>query len=98
MADRPISLDSHRGLAAQKATELRRLLSGVQEDAKALKARQEELEANLKSVPSESWQDVAEKARYLILLFAETTEARDPRRRKLIDTVLREFRKFGLPD
>ena len=39
MTDRPIELDSHRGMAAQKATELRRLLSEVAED----RARQQGL-------------------------------------------------------
>ena len=44
MTDRPIKLDRHRGMAAQKATDIRRLLSEVEDNEKALRQRQEELE------------------------------------------------------
>ena len=35
MTDRTIDLDHHRGMAAQKATELRRLLADVEANEKA---------------------------------------------------------------
>jgi hypothetical protein len=47
MTDKPINLDEHRGMAAQKATELRRLLAEVAANAEALRLRQDELEAHL---------------------------------------------------
>jgi hypothetical protein len=40
MTDRPITLDRHRGMAAQKATEVRRLLAEVAADQEALRERQ----------------------------------------------------------
>ena len=51
MTDRTIDLDLHRGMAAQKATELRRLLTDVETDQNALRVRQEELEAHLLASP-----------------------------------------------
>jgi hypothetical protein len=38
---------------------------------------------------------MAEKARYLITLFAETSVAQDPRRQKLIDSVLDDIRRLS---
>ena len=50
-------------MAAQKATELRRLSSEVAEDRARLKARQDELEKALVAAPAETWADAVEKAR-----------------------------------
>ena len=75
MTDRTIELDSHRGMAAQKATELRRLLTEVAADRARLKERQDELEKALLAEPASSWADAVEKARYLLSLFAATAEA-----------------------
>ncbi|WP_119462586.1 hypothetical protein [Rhodospirillaceae bacterium SYSU D60014] len=91
MTDDPIALDTHRGMAAQEATEIRRRLSEVQADQAALRVRQEELEKFLVAAPAQNWREAAEKARYLITLFAATSEARDPRRQMLIAAVLGDF-------
>ena len=45
-----IDLDQHRGMAAQKATELRRLLADVEADQKALRLRQDELESLISEI------------------------------------------------
>jgi hypothetical protein len=95
MTDRTIELDEHRGMMAQKATELRRLLAEVEADERALRLRQEELEAHLISAPSLSWCDAAEKARYLLQLFAATPAAQDPRRQTLIANVLDDFSRLS---
>ena len=94
MTEQAIELDRHRGMAAQKATELRRLVSEVAEDRAKLKARQDELEKFLVAAPSETWADATEKARYLLTIFAATQEAQDPRRKKLIATVLLDFERL----
>ena len=47
MTDKTIELDEHRGMAAQRATELRRLLAGVEANEKELRQRQDELETHL---------------------------------------------------
>jgi hypothetical protein len=91
VTDRPIELDEHRGLAAQKATDLRRTLAEVEEQRAALEARQTELEKNLVARPAATWAEAADKARYLIMLFAATSAAEDPRRRQLIANVLADF-------
>jgi hypothetical protein len=91
-------LDEHRGMAAQKATELRRLVIEVQKDQSALKARQEELEKFLLAAPAENWPEAVERARYLLGLFADTPAAEDPRRQRLIKGLLADFdRLLHLP-
>jgi hypothetical protein len=94
MTDRPIALDAHRGMMAQKATELRRLVSEVAADRAKLQARQEELEKFLVSAPAANWFDAVEKARYLLTLFAATSEAEDPRRKLLIANLLVDFERL----
>jgi hypothetical protein len=95
MTDRTISLDQHRGMAAQKATELRRLVSEVEANERALRQRQAELESQLVASPSADWREAAEKARYLMGLFATTPAAQDPRRQKLIEALLHDFDRLS---
>jgi hypothetical protein len=52
MTDKSIDLDQHRGMAAQKATELRRLLADVEANEQELRLRQDELESHLVAVPA----------------------------------------------
>lgn len=70
MTDQPITLDGRRGMAAQKATEIRRLLAEVEANEQSLRSRQEELELQLIAVPAVTWFEAAQKARYLLGLFA----------------------------
>lgn len=98
MTDDPITLDRHRGMAAQKATEVRRLLAEVEENQQALRERQEELEAQLVAAPAASWSEAAAKARYLLRLFAATPIAQDPRRQTLIASVLDDFARLSDAD
>jgi hypothetical protein len=91
----PIVLDQRRGMAAQEATEIRRRLVKVDADQRALRERRTELEKFLIAAPASTWQDAAEKARYLIGLFAVTSPARDPRRQKLIASVLDDFTRLA---
>jgi len=95
MTDRTIDLDQHRGMSAQKATELRRLMADVEVNEKALRLRQEQLEAHLLAAPATHWREAAEKARYLLNLFAATSAAQDPRKQKLIAAVLADFKRLS---
>jgi len=95
MVDRPITLDAHRGLAAQRATDIRRRLAEVANDQAALRQRRGELEKFLVAAPASSWCEAAEKARYLIGILAETSAGRDPRRQKIIAGVLEDFRRLA---
>jgi hypothetical protein len=94
VTDQPITLDRHRGMAAQKATEVRRLLAEVESNQQALRERQDELEAQLIAAPAASWSEAAAKARYLLRLFATTPLAQDPRRQTLIASVLEDFARL----
>jgi hypothetical protein len=78
MTEKTIDLDKHRGMAAQKATDLRRLVADVEANEKALRLRQDELEAHLLAAPAANWREAAEKARYLLNLFAAFLGAQDP--------------------
>ena len=91
MTEKPVDLDKHRGMAAQKATELRRLLSEVAANEETLRDRQRELEDQLLATPSLSWEEAAEKARYLLSLFANSLAGQDPRRQMLIARLLEDF-------
>lgn len=95
MTDKTIELDQHRGMAAQKATDVRRLLAEVEANEKLLRERQDELEAQLVALPAANWIDAAEKARYLLKLFAATPAAQDPRRQKLIAVLLEDFARLA---
>ena len=95
MTDEPIDLDQRRGMSAQKATGLRRLLAEVEANERSLRLRQDELETQLLSSPAANWHDAGEKARYLLNLFAATIGAQDPRRQKLIAAVLADFKRLS---
>ena len=91
MVEQPTNLDEHRGMLAQKATELRRLRAEVKADQAALRTRQQELEVLLAAAPATNWDEAVEKARYLLDLFSQTTAADDPHRRMLLERVLTDF-------
>ena len=91
MTKQTIELDERRGMAAQKATELRRLLLDVEANEKLLRQRQHALEEQLLAAPALTWEEAADKARYLLCLFAGTPAAQDPRRQLLIARILEDF-------
>jgi hypothetical protein len=90
-----IELDARRGMMAQKATELRRLLSEVSANEETLRTRQRELEDQLLASPALSWEEAADKARYLLSLFASSLAGQDPRRQMLIARVLEDFTRLS---
>ena len=82
-------------MAAQKATDLRRLLSEVEANANDLRLRQQELERQLAAAPAANWAEAVEKARYVLGLFAATLAAEDTRRRQLVAAVLEDFDRLN---
>ena len=98
MTKQTIELDMRRGMAAQKATELRRLMSEVSANEELLRSRQKELEEQLLATPATTWADAADKARYLLSLYASSPAAQDPRRQLLIARVLEEFVRLSSPE
>jgi hypothetical protein len=91
----PLVLDERREVEDQQAAEIRRRLAEVQADQAALRERRTELEKFLLAAPASAWPEAAEKARYLIGLFATTSMGRDPRRQKLITAVLDDFSRLS---
>ena len=95
MTDKPIDLDARRGMAAQHATDLRRLAAEVEADREGLRRRQEELERRLLEHPAENWPQAADKARYLLGLFDAASGRGDARLKSLIGAVLADFDRLA---
>jgi hypothetical protein len=95
MTDKPIELDEHRGMAAQKAAGSRRLLAQVKANERALRQRREELAAHLIAAPARTWAEAAEKARYVIELYAATLGSGDTQRHTLVAAVLADFERLA---
>ena len=95
MNDTPVDLDKHRGMAAQKATDIRRVLADVEANAKLLRDRQGLVEIQLLAVPATSWPEAAAKARYVLNLYAAGLAPGDARHRDLVAAVLADFARLS---
>ena len=95
VSDKPLDLDKHRGMAAQKATDIRRILADVESNAKALRDRQGIFENQLLSVPAVSWPEAAAKARYVLNLYAAGLAPADTHHRDLVAAVLADFARLS---
>jgi len=95
MTDDPVDLDTRRTTESKMATDFRRhSLKDFEAEQAALRRRQEELETQLLAEPAASWQEAAVKAQYLIRRYAETAEAQDARRQKLIQRALGDMARL----
>jgi hypothetical protein len=97
MADEPLDLDSHRGMTAQKSTDLRRALAEIENHARELRERQAEIEHHLLSFPAASWPEAAAKARYVLKLYAVGLAPEDTRHRDLVAAILEDFDRLAKP-
>ena len=95
MTDEPLDLDKHRGMAAQKATNVRRALADVENSARNLRDRQAILEEQLLTVPAGSWAEAAAKARYVLNLYAAALAPEDAHHRDLVAAVLADFARLS---
>jgi hypothetical protein len=95
MTDKTVDLDEHRGMAAQKATDLRRLLAEVAANERTLRETQDALEVQLISAPASNWKEAADKVRYLLSVLAASPSGQDPRRKTLIQAVLDDFERLS---
>ena len=95
MTDNPVDLDKHRGMAAQKATDIRRVLADVEVNAKLLRDRQVFVESQLLAVPATSWPEAAAKARYVLNLYAAGLAPTDTHHRDLVAAVLADFARLS---
>ena len=94
MTDEPLDLDSHRGMAAQKATDIRRALAEVERDGRELRERQAAFESGVLSVAAVSWPEAAAKARYVLNLYAAALPPEDARHRDLVAAILEDFARL----
>jgi hypothetical protein len=95
VSDQPLDLDKHRGMAAQKATDIRRILADVENNARDLRHRQGILENQLLSVPAASWPEAAAKARYILNLYAAGLAPDDTHHRDLVTAVLADLGRLS---
>lgn len=94
MTDHTVDLDKHRGMAAQKATDLRRALAEVETNLKELRERETALENQLLTVPASSWPEAAAKARYLLNIYAASLPSEDSRHRALVAALFDDFARL----
>ena len=95
MSDVPIDLDKHRGMAAQKATDIRRVLADVEANAKLLRDSQAAVELQLLEVQATSWQEAVAKARYVLNLYAAGLAPTDTHHRDLVTAVLADLTRLA---
>ena len=95
MNEKPLDLDKFRGMAAQKATGIRRVLADVESNARDLRDRQGVVEQQLMSARSVSWPEAAAKARYVLNLYAAGLAASDTHHRDLVAAVLADFAQLS---
>jgi len=95
MTDDPVDLDTRRSAEGKIATDIRRhSIKDFEADRRALRQRQDELEAQLLAEPAANWHEAAIKAQYLIRRYSETAEACDTKRQELIARVLGDFARL----
>ena len=95
MGDEPLELDKHRGMAAQKATDIRRALVEIENNARQLRERQEALESQLIAVDATSWSEAAAKAKYVLNLYAADLPPGDTHHRDLVAAVFADFARLA---
>ena len=94
VSDKPLDLDKHRGIAAQKATDIRRALAEVENNARQLRERQGVLEKQLLSVQATSWPEAAAKARYVLNLYTAELAPGDAHHRDLVEAIFADFARL----
>jgi len=95
VSEDPIDLDKHRGMAAQKATDIRRVVTEIEANAKLLRDRQGAVEMQIGAVPATSWSEAVAKARYVLNLYAAGLAPTDAHHRDLVAAVLADLTRLA---
>ena len=95
MTEIPIELDKHRGMAAQKATDIRRVVAEVEVNAKLLRDTQGVLETQILAAPATSWPEAVAKARYVLNLYSASLAPNDTHHRDLVAAVLADLTRLS---
>jgi hypothetical protein len=94
VSEPPVDLDKHRGMAAQKATDIRRSIAEVEANATLLRERQSAVETDLLSVSATTWPEAVAKARYVLNLYAASLAPADTHHRDLVASVLADLTRL----
>jgi hypothetical protein len=95
VTETPIELDKHRGMAAQKATDIRRVIAEVEVNAKLLRDKQGVVEFQILTAPAASWPEAVAKARYLLNLYSASLAPNDTHHRDLVAAVLADLTRLS---
>src|SRR6266545_7163007 len=95
VSETPIELDKHRGMAAQKATDIRRILAEVEANAKLLRDKQGVVEIEILAAPAASWPEAVAKARYVLNLYSAGLAPTDTHHRDLVAAVLADLTRLS---
>jgi hypothetical protein len=95
VTETPIELDKHRGMAAQKATDIRRVIAEVEANAKLLRDKQGVVEIEILAVPAISWSEAVAKARYVLNLYSASLAPTDTHHRDLVAAVLADLTRLS---
>jgi hypothetical protein len=95
VTETPIELDKHRGMAAQKATDIRRVIAEVEANAKLLRDKQGVVEIEILAVPAISWPEAVAKARYVLNLYTASLAPTDTHHRDLVAAVLADLTRLS---
>ena len=95
MTETPIELDKHRGMAAQKATDIRRVLADVEVNAKLLRDKQGVLEIQILAAPATSWPEAVAKTHYVLNLSSASLAPTDTHHRDLVAAVLADLTRLS---
>jgi hypothetical protein len=93
--DGPVDLDTHRTAGDLIAAGIRRHSHrDLEADLSRIRRRQEDMEAQLLAEPARTWHEAAARAQYLIRQYAETAEAQDARKQKLVARALGDLARL----
>jgi hypothetical protein len=81
-------------MAAQKATDIRRVVTEIEANAKLLRDRQGAVEMQILAVPASSWSEAVAKARYVLNLYAAGLAPTDTHHRDLVAAVLADLTRL----
>jgi hypothetical protein len=93
--DEAVDLDTRRSAGDLIAADIRRhSLRDFEADQSELRKRQDELEAQLLAEPARTWHEAGARAQYLIRRYAQTAEAQDARKQKLVARALADLARL----
>ena len=94
MTEIPIELDKHRGMAEQKATDIRRVIADVEANAKLLRDKQGVLNREPRHA-SHLVPEAVAKARYVSTCYSAGLPATDTHHRDLVSAVLADLTRLS---